>query len=506
MFWQPLSLLGTNFALSLDEASQIRDILLDKEADLARLEHAVISIQAHSEELLAKRDEARSSIDAHRALLSPIRQMPLEVMQEIFVHCLPNDQYVRPDACKAPLLLGQVCAPWRRAVLATPRLWSSLAIQLSHRNSGRRLSLMKSWISRSSGHPISLFVYIPMADEHIANMFVGILHSHLHRLKNLRLTLPHHCRTPVLEALAQGTPLLESLQMRFSPTKVEDTPLSSGKLLVTGTSAPRLRAVSWSSQGIERVLFSLHVTHLTDLDVDYPLSVAECLGIMKECPKLINCEFRAVSAWENTTSFPIDVSASLPIVLSEVRALSLQTTQALDIFFDCLELPALETLKVVDMGLETDFRVWSQSTFNGFIARSGCLLQRLHLLNVLSSEDDLIQCLQRSCSSLIELRLLDLKGVTVVMDRVLDLLTVRETSEGQVACLCPKLEVMKLGTSLASSDGVLARMVESRLSCDPALHWQVVRLKSINPRLDMLNNPEDVRRLAELRNKGLELF
>ncbi|TFK76584.1 hypothetical protein BDN72DRAFT_831162 [Pluteus cervinus] len=172
-------------------------------------------------------------------------------------------------------------------------------------------------------------------------------------------------------------------------------------------------------------------------------------------------------------------------------------------------------MQVVDLCHELEPRVWSQVSFGHLITRSqaGCALIELHLHNVLPSEDDLIQCLQWTSNSLIELRLSDLKGITVVMGRALVVLTDRPTTNGTSVCMCPKLEVLKLGTSLASLDGVLASMVESRwkpsLQLQPWLHWAstqcIACLQSINPRLDPSTHLEDIRRLALLREQGLEL-
>ncbi|KAF8227324.1 hypothetical protein L208DRAFT_1366364 [Tricholoma matsutake] len=44
----------------------------------------------------------------------------------IFVCCLPDDSFVKPEKCQAPLLLTQICASWRAIAFSIPQLWSSL--------------------------------------------------------------------------------------------------------------------------------------------------------------------------------------------------------------------------------------------------------------------------------------------------------------------------------------------------------------------------------------------
>jgi len=503
--------LGAHVAPSSEQALHIRDILSKKQADLLRLDLEVTRVQALLTQLIHDQDETRKYVQVHQAFLAPIRRIPLEILQEIFIHCLPSGRYIRPDALKAPLLLGQICVLWRRAALSTPPLWNSLAIQLSQRNYDRRIALMKSWLARSSERPISLFAYLPIADDDAINKFLQIFNSCLHRWKNLRLTLPLRCNNEVLNAFNRGTPLLERLEMRFSPIDWEDALPAAGRLNLTARSAPRLRSFSWSSHNFLRVIISLHTTQLTDINVDYSFSIPECLEVLRHCPKLVTCQFRAIG--ESATS-PTDVPFSSPILLPDLHSLTLIATQPLETLFDHLTLPALHTLKVTDIGYENnDPRVWSQSRFTALLERSECALQYLHLLNVLTSEDELIQTLQWTTNSLVELWLLDLRGITVVMDRILRLLTARETTDGQIACLCPKLEVMKLGKCLSSSDGVLASMVESRWKfssvgeglLNQTRGRRVARLKSINPRLDS-DHPDDIRRLASLREGGLKLL
>lgn len=438
----------------------------------------------------------------------PVHRMPVEVMQEIFTNCLPADQFMRPDVHKAPLLLTRVCLAWRRVVLSTPYLWNSLAIQFSIINWERRLPLMKFWVFHSSRHPVSLFAYIPMAHDKALDAFLQLFTSNLDRWKNLRLTLPNRSRVAILDALHKGTPLLQNLQLRFSPIDTEGNSTEPEKLVITGKSAPHIRGLVWSSSGSPRVDFLLSGIHLTDIDIAYPLSVLECLSIMECCSQLVRCDFRSVSEWAHGPSL-ISTFPS-PFVLSELVVLSIQTSEPLGEFFQHVTLPALQVLKAADMGYDVDVGVWSQSHFNDFVVRSGCSLKRLHLLNVLPSEDDLIRTLQLASSSLVELRLLDLKGITVVMDRVLALLTAQQSADGQPSCTCPKLEVLKLGTSLFSTDGQLASMVESRWKWSESAELrslqQVIRIRSINPRLDPQTHPEDIRRLTLLRKKGLEVL
>ena len=54
-----------------------------------------------------------------------IHVLPPETLSEIFLFCLPCDDFVRISNKHAPLVLTLVCSYWRRIAIASPPLWSS---------------------------------------------------------------------------------------------------------------------------------------------------------------------------------------------------------------------------------------------------------------------------------------------------------------------------------------------------------------------------------------------
>ncbi|KAJ7772986.1 hypothetical protein DFH07DRAFT_149032 [Mycena maculata] len=61
------------------------------------------------------------------AIARPIFILPPEILGKIFMQCLPDDEFITPDATTAPILLCGVCRQWRMVALATPQLFSSTA-------------------------------------------------------------------------------------------------------------------------------------------------------------------------------------------------------------------------------------------------------------------------------------------------------------------------------------------------------------------------------------------
>lgn len=438
-----------------------------------------------------------------RPTLSHFERMPVELVQKIFLHCLPGDEYTRPDHRSGPLLVSQICSSWRHVALATPRLWCSLWIQLSRNNVDRRLNTMATWLSRSAACPLTLHAQVQSTGLDIVNLFFMLLDAYKQRWKDLRLVLPFSWARLATHILSQSTPLLEVFRMRVAKSQDSWLPTSQTSFLLTDESAPRLRHIHWGITGPQAVFFLPHLSRLEELDVDSELSVTECLVILQQCPQLLSCEFRKIRSVESDV---VDVDMFSPITLPRLHSLALHSISGADMLLDYLILPALTRLKIAVVsdasGQNVGVSTWSQRRFSNFFALSNCPLQSLILQDVLPSEEALIHCLECVSASLVELVLLDTRGLFVMRDRVLTLLVARQARDGSVACLCPRLEALRFGRSLMSADGLLADMVESRWERN--LPWgPVTRLRSINPCISVVDHPEDVRRLAVLRDKGL---
>ncbi|KAJ7080540.1 hypothetical protein C8R44DRAFT_653552, partial [Mycena epipterygia] len=111
--------LHTNYLPTESEISGIRNLLVVPAAELAR-------VDAQINELMAKRESLKTAIDAHNAhnaLISPLRRVPQDVLQEIFLACLPTAHNAVIDPGEAPLLLGRICSHWRSLAWSTPRIW-----------------------------------------------------------------------------------------------------------------------------------------------------------------------------------------------------------------------------------------------------------------------------------------------------------------------------------------------------------------------------------------------
>ncbi|KAJ7698058.1 hypothetical protein B0H17DRAFT_884182, partial [Mycena rosella] len=72
--------------------------------------------------LTEKRRVLSAYLDSHKALISTVQRLLLDIIQEIFTSCLPTDRNCAMSA-EAPAILGHVCSSWRSISLSTPLLW-----------------------------------------------------------------------------------------------------------------------------------------------------------------------------------------------------------------------------------------------------------------------------------------------------------------------------------------------------------------------------------------------
>ncbi|KIJ16476.1 hypothetical protein PAXINDRAFT_98929 [Paxillus involutus ATCC 200175] len=106
--------------------------------------------------------------------ISPVRRLPTEILQQVFVECteitplgvtqsLDADIFFpQPDPSQAPLLLTQVCRLWRAISSSTPELWSSIRVSRhayrakSPRNLRLLRVMLEAWLSNAQSLPLKL--------------------------------------------------------------------------------------------------------------------------------------------------------------------------------------------------------------------------------------------------------------------------------------------------------------------------------------------------------------
>ncbi|KAG1868302.1 hypothetical protein DFJ58DRAFT_911450 [Suillus subalutaceus] len=118
---------------------------------------------------IVSRDSSKKTADivhtSRTSFSSPISRLPTEILSEIFLYCLPDDEYLTYASGQAPMLLTRICRQWREVAVGLPMLWCRLQLEFWYEDWQRtfrhddwqtRAFGYDSWLKRSAGCPLSL--------------------------------------------------------------------------------------------------------------------------------------------------------------------------------------------------------------------------------------------------------------------------------------------------------------------------------------------------------------
>ncbi|OAX31914.1 hypothetical protein K503DRAFT_702951, partial [Rhizopogon vinicolor AM-OR11-026] len=63
------------------------------------------------------------SMILHWGYPSAISHLPVEVLLQIFHHCLPETDHLQDSPKLTPIVLTRICRQWRDIAVNTPSLW-----------------------------------------------------------------------------------------------------------------------------------------------------------------------------------------------------------------------------------------------------------------------------------------------------------------------------------------------------------------------------------------------
>lgn len=189
-------LLGGNRVITPSQAQIVHSTISATLSDISQLDREINRTQMILDELRRKRADLQSYTDAHKVLVAPIRQLPFEVLSEIFLQLIeiqrPDDQPLCRSSHldKTPLLAGSICTQWRGIALATPRLWTSISLVLQQKYLRSDVALMKLWLSRTRAFPLTICLASDGDFQSNMRSLMDVFVSQCERWQNVRLSLP----------------------------------------------------------------------------------------------------------------------------------------------------------------------------------------------------------------------------------------------------------------------------------------------------------------------------
>ncbi|KAJ7096904.1 hypothetical protein C8R44DRAFT_643757, partial [Mycena epipterygia] len=123
----PRHLFSTNIPPTDLQSDDIRRLITELQQDVLDTDRQYPIAQLTFSHIAARQRQRQRDIAALTVVLSPVRQIPRELLVEIFQFCSTNSRlskrYSIDNPRGAPLVLSRVCSFWRDVAVNTPRLW-----------------------------------------------------------------------------------------------------------------------------------------------------------------------------------------------------------------------------------------------------------------------------------------------------------------------------------------------------------------------------------------------
>ncbi|KAJ7441969.1 hypothetical protein B0H11DRAFT_2292257 [Mycena galericulata] len=503
-------ILYTNAVPSDADCQRIHDLLVGPQKEAAALAQEVVRVQSLLDELITKRDQLNAFIDAHLALVSPVRRLPDDVVREIFVAALPSDRNAIMSEDEAPLLLSHISQGWRNLALSTPRLWSTLHIVTPPVSSLQSYipklhqinGAVVTWLSRSGTLPVSISLISPLlhsprgaSEEDISALVEAARSASI----TLIQTLIEFCTrwrsiwfrisddsylTPLAALSVSDVPKLSSVGMTMVSGETDWNSMS-----FLGT--PSLRAVSLREGAHTSPISWDALTHLSFHFLGVTLSFDDMLAMLRHC---INLEVLNLTVSNNQTH---DQMHAQPCQMAHLWRLSLMNAGGNNFITNFLHQLSAPNLRILEF--HGPFDSVNPSPLLTLISSSDGL-EHLRLSVYDITVDFLIEMLQRAPA----LRELALASEPVLPlppgswrhipdDRLLSLLD---------PTLCPRLQRLTLLQFDALSDDALLAFVQTRT--DPSLD-RCARLSRVNVNFLRAQQVDIIPSLQQSIADGLEI-
>ncbi|KAF5342454.1 hypothetical protein D9611_001880 [Ephemerocybe angulata] len=398
---------------------------------------------------------------------SPISELPLELLSEIFLFCLPEEKYPTPSPTTAPMLLMHVCQAWRRVARHTQELWST--IHLNYRSLDEDVPATGLWLSYSGEAPLSLSLSIDF-NERPHQSILNLLCRYAHRWKHVRFEF-RHLSCPQVYNLAHAldnVPMLSTFEFRARDVSTSNiAPIT--QLLST---APHLKELTWVDDMADtETLLALPLPRLSRLSLSMNYGRLDYLELLDQCE---NLEYIRL-----TRPSPDILPSQTPRLLTKLTSLNI----ARDItgILNHLILPSLKHVRVhLDadsseddndrysrLGVVTPAiasqKCWDPKDLIQLIERSSCQVESLWI-NTPVTDDDLLACLQACDQSLKSLTVRGKQPCSALVEMLTPrraMLSSLSASSEDMTCLCPRLSELVIDIRIPNSCS-LVELVERR--------------------------------------------
>ena len=342
-------LLKSNTTPSDSEIIAVRALISNAEASIEELHRHSTTL---GQESLVIESQLLRSIEAHRAVLSPVRYLPTEILLEIFFHYADNP---RPRIATMPWRLGHISRRWRKIALSLPSLWDNIPkIYLTEGGHLQEQSYLRSMVCllRRSGSSPTLKVNI--IGHPYGSLILGKRHKrptgiikeiirHSERIEQLRILVNDITTMHLFQGFKGRLPNLRILRVRyyaFAPN------------FDVFEIAPALRQVAIGGSYKDSTLrVLLPWSQITHFEEELPFERVGKLVPLSSLQSLTNLDIYRASrlCFGEFDLLPPYRPTTLPN-LRTLRVLIYDYDyQYVDLFLESLSIPAVEVMKILHM-------------------------------------------------------------------------------------------------------------------------------------------------------------
>ena len=342
-------LLESNATPSDSEVITIRTLITNAEASIEKL-HRRFPTRYRASQV----SKLLKTIEAHRALLSPVRYLPSEILQEVFLYYVdkqdPNDATIRT----MPWRLGHITHRWREVALSLPSLWDDIP-KIYLFETGLEQSFVQALICllRRTGTSRTLklnigqyqgFGSLRMGYESPTSIIEKIM-LHSERIEQLCIEV-NSTTMPLLQGFKGRLPNLRILRVLYY------VPAPNLNIDVFET-APALRQVSLGglchNSSVNVLLPWSQITHFEDERI-------RRVGRLVLLSSSSLCSLTSLDIYRPLCLYRVDkspLSPYRPTTLPNLRTLSVviydRDYKDVDLFLESLTVPAVEVMKIRHM-------------------------------------------------------------------------------------------------------------------------------------------------------------
>lgn len=381
--------ISSSFPLHSSQISLVHESLDAARTSSALLDQQMARLQAALRNLDLEQRKVKAAIKKYEGALAPVRNIPAEVLCEIFLAHIHDSRYERgPFYMKGPWVTSQVCGWWREVSLTCAPLWSYIDIN------GRdetdldspfiSSNAVRAWISRCGNTPLHITCHgmgYQRAQTYDTEV-IGILTDVSERWRSANIEVPPH-HLNLLDRVKGRLPLLYRLHLHLRRGQIErDHPMVDAF-----ADAPQLRVVSLTR--VNPTFVALPWAQILQYTSSINRSWPHHLAVLNQASSLQKYTLDTFAGAYHYNGTEMTTHRQLRTL---VLQLSFHTTVDFG-FLDSITLPALEDVTIVNPYAPSQFaaQVTSMDAFTSLLHRSSSPLKTLRLLNIPESTISLLQ-------------------------------------------------------------------------------------------------------------------